>query len=116
MRYWCCCYTHNETVIRPQSHNILPWVGCDSSCAASRYTALLWLQGHVSKGGENIVRHLSYLITMLHVTERRHGQGLVEYAMIIALIATLCVGILSAVGITVQDVWYNKILEAFPSW
>ena len=43
----------------------------------------------------------------------RHGQGLVEYGLILVLIMVVCVGILTMVGRTVSDVWYAKLVPAF---
>ncbi|NTW02888.1 MAG: Flp family type IVb pilin [Oscillochloris sp.] len=42
------------------------------------------------------------------------GQGLVEYGLVLVLIMVVCVGILSMVGHTVSQVWYDKLIPAFP--
>jgi hypothetical protein len=42
------------------------------------------------------------------------GQGLVEYGLVLVLIMVVCVGILSLVGHTVSQVWYDKIIQSFP--
>lgn len=43
------------------------------------------------------------------------GQGLVEYGLILVLIMVVCVAILSATGQTLSEVWYEKLLPAFPA-
>lgn len=43
------------------------------------------------------------------------GQGLVEYGLILVLIMVVCVAILSATGTTLSQVWYEKLLPAFPA-
>lgn len=42
------------------------------------------------------------------------GQGLVEYGLILVLIMVVCVGILTIVGGTVSEVWYDRIIQALP--
>jgi hypothetical protein len=42
---------------------------------------------------------------------RRPGQGLVEYGLILVLIMVVCVGILTAVGGKVSNVWYTKLIN-----
>jgi Flp pilus assembly pilin Flp len=41
----------------------------------------------------------------LHVNEHESGQALVEYALVLSLVALVCVGSLSALGLKVQDMF-----------
>lgn len=41
------------------------------------------------------------------------GQGLVEYGLILVLIMVVCIGILTMVGQSVSDVWYNRLIGRF---
>jgi Flp pilus assembly pilin Flp len=49
----------------------------------------------------------------MRLVARSHGQGLVEYGLILVLIMVVCVGILTIVGQTVSSVWYDHIVGAF---
>lgn len=40
------------------------------------------------------------------------GQGLVEYAFLIALVALIVILVLAVVGITIRDGLYENIIEA----
>ena len=51
--------------------------------------------------------------TMLYT--RSPAQGLVEYGLILVLIMVVCVAVLTAVGTTISNVWYNKLIVAFPN-
>jgi hypothetical protein len=51
--------------------------------------------------------------TMLYT--RSPAQGLVEYGLILVLIMVVCVAVLSAVGTTVSNVWYDKLIGGFPN-
>ncbi len=44
----------------------------------------------------------------------RPAQGLVEYSLILMLIAMACIAILTTVGRTTSELWYEKIIQAFP--
>ena len=46
---------------------------------------------------------------------RSPAQGLVEYGLILVLIMVVCVAVLSTVGRTVSNVWYDKLIGGFPS-
>ncbi len=48
------------------------------------------------------------------IARRMEGQGLVEYGLILVLIMVVCVGILSLVGGTVSEVWYDRLIQRFP--
>ncbi len=48
------------------------------------------------------------------VFTRSPAQGLVEYGLILVLIAVTCVAILTITGQTISDVWYNRIILALP--
>lgn len=42
------------------------------------------------------------------------GQGLVEYSLLLVLIMVVCVAIVTVMGTTVSEQWYDRIIEAFP--
>ena len=46
-------------------------------------------------------------------TAARPGQGLVEYALILVLIAVTCIGILTLMGVNLSTIWYTKIIGSF---
>lgn len=50
-----------------------------------------------------------------HALARSPAQGLVEYGLILVLIAVTCIGILSVVGKTVSGLWYQRIIDTFPT-
>jgi hypothetical protein len=58
-------------------------------------------------------RAAAWAKTMLYV--RSPAQGLVEYGLILVLIMVVCVAVLSLVGTTISDVWYNKLINRFPT-
>lgn len=43
---------------------------------------------------------------------RSSGQGLVEYGLILALIAVVVIGIMTLLGQTVSGLWYQRIVDA----
>ncbi|GIV98686.1 hypothetical protein [Roseiflexus sp.] len=43
------------------------------------------------------------------------GQGLVEYSLLLALIVLVVIGIVSVMGNTVSGLWYQRIIERWPS-
>lgn len=43
------------------------------------------------------------------------GQGLVEYSLLLALIALVVIGIISVMGNTVSSLWYQRIIDSWPS-
>jgi hypothetical protein len=45
---------------------------------------------------------------------RQPAQGLVEYGLILVLIMVVCVAILTAVGVTVNESWYQDIVDKLP--
>jgi Flp pilus assembly pilin Flp len=60
--------------------------------------------------------HLRVLLAQQWVRQQfvvMSGQGLVEYSLVLVLIAVTCVAILSALGTTVSKVWYQQIIGAF---
>jgi Flp pilus assembly pilin Flp len=44
----------------------------------------------------------------------QEGQGLVEYALIIAFVAIVVIGVLTVLGITLQEDYYSKIDSKLP--
>jgi len=46
---------------------------------------------------------------------REGGQDLIEYALLILLVALVVVGVLSFLGPTIRDVYYNRVIGVFPS-
>jgi hypothetical protein len=57
-------------------------------------------------------RAAAWVHTMLFI--RSQAQGLVEYGLILVLIMVVCVGILTTVGKTISNVWYNKLINGLP--
>ena len=55
---------------------------------------------------------LFFLLSCRYFHRREVGQGLVEYGMILVLIAVVCVGILSITGNTVSEMWYQRVVDA----
>ena len=47
------------------------------------------------------------------LSQRRPGQGLVEYGLILVMIMVVCISILTLVGKNVSELWYGKIIGAF---
>lgn len=43
------------------------------------------------------------------------GQGLVEYSLLLALIVLVVIGIVSVMGNTVSGLWYQRIIDRWPS-
>ncbi|NWG19712.1 MAG: hypothetical protein HXY39_05225 [Chloroflexi bacterium] len=43
------------------------------------------------------------------------GQGLVEYSLLLALIVLVVIGIVSVMGHTVSGLWYQRILDRWPT-
>ena len=48
------------------------------------------------------------------VSSRPKGQGLVEYALILALIAIVVIVIITSIGLTVSQDMYSQISGGFP--
>jgi Flp pilus assembly pilin Flp len=55
-----------------------------------------------------LLRRRLYGLLVSHTT----GQGLVEYGLILVLIAVVCVGILSLTGQTVSALWYQRVIDS----
>jgi pilus assembly protein Flp/PilA len=55
-----------------------------------------------------------FLQTRSSILAKVSGQGLVEYGLILVLIMVVCVGILTAVGGTISEVWYTKLINGIP--
>jgi Flp pilus assembly pilin Flp len=58
------------------------------------------------------VRALLRLPLWRHV--RQHGQGLVEYGLVLVLIMVVCVAVIGMTGRTISTVWYNELINAVP--
>ncbi|HMO56758.1 MAG TPA: hypothetical protein PKA05_04890 [Roseiflexaceae bacterium] len=43
------------------------------------------------------------------------GQGLVEYSLLLLLIVLVCIGIVTILGQTVSGVWYDRIINSWPT-
>lgn len=54
------------------------------------------------------------VVWMFVLRSRAAGQGLVEYGLILVLIAITVVGILTLVGQTISTVWYEKLVDGWP--
>lgn len=61
---------------------------------------------------ESAQRKLWWLWAIVFV--RSPAQGLVEYSLILVLIMVVCITILSMVGRTTSELWYQKIIDAMP--
>ncbi|MFP4441372.1 MAG: Flp family type IVb pilin [Chloroflexaceae bacterium] len=48
------------------------------------------------------------------ILARSPAQGLTEYGLILVLIMVVCVVIIGTTGQTISEVWYDKIVPAFP--
>lgn len=48
------------------------------------------------------------------ICPRLHGQGLVEYALVLALIAIVVIVILTSIGLIVSENMYSQISGGFP--
>lgn len=68
--------------------------------------------GQLFDRASDLVRQIA--VWMFVLRSRAAGQGLVEYGLILVLVAVTVVGILTVVGQTVSSVWYEKIVEAMP--
>jgi hypothetical protein len=42
------------------------------------------------------------------------AQGLVEYGLILLMIAVVCIVVVTLIGGDVSDVWYQKIVSSWP--
>lgn len=60
-----------------------------------------------------MVRHATQRLWSICLV-RSHGQGLVEYGLILVLIMVVCVGIVALMGQTISEVWYEKLVQAWP--
>jgi Flp pilus assembly pilin Flp len=56
----------------------------------------------------HLLRRRLYGLLVSHAS----GQGLVEYGLILVLIAVVCVGILSITGQSVSELWYQRVVDA----
>jgi Flp pilus assembly pilin Flp len=45
---------------------------------------------------------------------REHGQGLVEYGLVLVLIMVVCVAVVGMTGRTISSVWYEELINAVP--
>lgn len=55
----------------------------------------------------------TYLILLNGYAGRRNrerGQGLIEYTLILVLVAVVAVGALAALGVAIETEWYQDIL------
>jgi pilus assembly protein Flp/PilA len=57
---------------------------------------------------------MGFISRMRRIVRDDSGQDLIEYAMLIALIALFCVGAVTAAGSKVADV-FNAVVAAIPS-
>ena len=47
--------------------------------------------------------------------QRERAQGLVEYSLLLLMIAVVCVAIITLMGQNLSQLWYQKIIDAWPS-
>jgi pilus assembly protein Flp/PilA len=57
---------------------------------------------------------MSMIIRMRTILRNEEGQDLIEYAMLVALIALFCVGAVTFAGETVSDL-FNRVGDAIPA-
>jgi pilus assembly protein Flp/PilA len=57
---------------------------------------------------------MSMIIRMRTILRNEEGQDLIEYAMLVALIALFCVGAVTFAGGTVRDL-FNSVGAAIPA-
>ena len=57
---------------------------------------------------------MAFITRMRRLVRGDSGQDLIEYAMLVALIALFCVGAVTAAGGKVADV-FNAVVAAIPS-
>ena len=53
-------------------------------------------------------------VSMKNKLQDEEGQGLVEYALLLALIAVFCIGVLQSLGTRVSET-FDTIRDALPS-
>jgi hypothetical protein len=46
---------------------------------------------------------------------REHAQGLVEYSLLLLMIAVVCIAVITLMGKNLSQLWYQKIIDAWPS-
>lgn len=57
----------------------------------------------------------AWFVRLRQLAAAAPGQGLVEYGLVLMLIALVVIGVLGATGHTLSEVWYDKIIAAFPN-
>lgn len=53
-------------------------------------------------------------LELFHIRHKNDGQGLVEYALVLVLIAITVIGVLAVTGHTLDASWYTLVIERFP--
>jgi len=81
------------------------WV-LDGKAARTKAPAFLAeVLGARSKGTSSGRREVNRMLEFIHaMREREEGQALVEYALILSLIAVVCIGALTALGVGVSGI------------
>lgn len=63
-----------------------------------------------------VERSRSALAGALQLAERRvPAQGLVEYSLLLLLVVLVVIGIVTVMGQTVSGLWYQRIIDAWPT-
>ncbi|MGQ9547176.1 MAG: hypothetical protein ACUVSY_02810 [Roseiflexus sp.] len=75
------------------------------------------MERHLSSWHAAIDDALCRLAARVHAWHLLHneGQGLVEYSLLLALIALVVIGIVTVMGQTVSGLWYQRIIDRWPS-
>ncbi len=73
----------------------------------------MWVRGQYRAAAAQIAR--CDIRARLWAMRRHSGQGLVEYALLLLMIAIVVIGLVTVLGQTVSGTWYNKIIQRMPS-
>jgi hypothetical protein len=70
---------------------------------------LIWLRRYAAAAHRRLTPQISG-VPFAHA----RAQGLVEYALILVMIVVVCIVVVTLMGQNVSEVWYQKILDAWP--
>jgi Flp pilus assembly pilin Flp len=71
---------------------------------------LAWLQLHYI----TVLRRISARVSFDPFV-REKAQGLVEYGLILLMVVVVCIAVVTLLGNNVSGVWYQKILDKWPT-
>ncbi|PDW04943.1 Flp family type IVb pilin [Candidatus Viridilinea mediisalina] len=73
------------------------------------------MRWYASQAWERAIDMVRWLMAwLLAARARAPAQGLTEYGLVLVLIAITAVGILTLVGRTLSEVWYEGLVDALP--